>query len=398
MGFDTFGPSVHLYNALIEDLLKNGHIVHIIEMHSSGMDADAPCNLEKHSGFSYETIKSKQVNKHAFVRRYLTGLAYCIKAIPALISNTGYDILFVQSCPWAPIAISFARIFNRAYVIWNIQDMFPGASIANGVVKNKILAWCMFVFHKIAYRFAQHITVISEDMKQKVFEQGVNEEKITMIPDWFDSESVKEIKRQDNLFIKKYNMDEKKFYVQYAGTMGYNFDYKYVIEVASILKDNKDIVFQMIGNGSQKDSFVKEAQKRNLDNIVFLPLEPQSMVSHVYSACSICIIPLPFGVIGNSVPSKAGLLMRCRRPIVTSADLDSHYCETLKENRLGIPCSCFNPQKMAEAIILLKNSPSLREELSNNAQKYALMYYDRKANTKKYESLFQSKLNVTRKK
>lgn len=64
----------------------------------------------------------------------------------------------------------------------------------------------------------------------------------------------------------------------------------------------------MIGFGSQYDQFIAEAKERRLDNIVFYPLEPQPMVPHVYSACSICFIPLKRDIIGNSVPSKAGLL------------------------------------------------------------------------------------------
>lgn len=30
-GFDTNGPSLHLYKALFEDLLKAGHTVHLLE-------------------------------------------------------------------------------------------------------------------------------------------------------------------------------------------------------------------------------------------------------------------------------------------------------------------------------------------------------------------------------
>lgn len=58
------------------------------------------------------------------------------------------------------------------------------------------------------------------------------------------------------------------------------------------------------------------------------------MVPHVYSACSVCLIPLPKGVIGNSVPSKAGLLMACHRVIVTSADEGSEYNKMFEREKL----------------------------------------------------------------
>lgn len=43
-----------------------------------------------------------------------------------------------------------------------------------------------------------------------------------------------------------------------------NFDYKMVLRVAEKLKQEKKIVFQMIGQGSQKDDFVHAAQEKSL--------------------------------------------------------------------------------------------------------------------------------------
>ena len=386
-GFDTYGPSRHLYNALIEDLLIEGNKVHLIENHSTGNDPDAPASLLSYDGFSYEVICSKPVAKRAFVKRYLVGVKYCIDSIPVLKKQRGFDVLLLQSCPWAPIAITFAKRYVNTPIVWNIQDMFPGASIANGVMNKKWMQWFFYQFHKIAYKKAEHISVISEDMKKKVMEQGVPAEKITVIPDWYDDKSVKEIPWEENLFVKKYGLQKSIFYVQYAGTMGFNFDYKMVIKVAELLKDEEDIVFQMIGFGSQKDDFIAAAKEKELNNIVFLPLEPQEMVSHVYSACSICLIPLPRGVIGNSVPSKAGLLMACRRVIVNSVDEDSDYYKMFEREKIGVAVSNINPDAVAAAILKMRDNPELRNEYAENAKEFSFGIYSRKINTEKHIDL-----------
>lgn len=386
-GFDTYGPSRHLYHALIEDLLMQGHTVHLIENHSTGIDPDAPEDLLAFDTFSYETVSSSTVEKKAFVKRYLTGVKYCFDCIPAFKKQKGFDVMMVQSCPWAPFAVSFAKKYVKIPTVWNIQDMFPGASIANGVMDKKWMQNFFYRFHKIAYRKADHISVISEDMKRKVIEQGVAAEKITVIPDWYDDKSVKEIHWEDNLFVKKYNMRKDTFYVQYAGTMGFNFDYRMVIKVAELLRDEKDILFQMIGFGSQRDDFEKAVQEKELDNIVFLPLEPQEMVPHVYSACSVCLIPLPRGVIGNSVPSKAGLLMACHRVIVNSVDEDSDYYQMFEREQVGISASNTDPQAVATAILKMRDNPELREQYAENAKKFSLGFYSRTVNTQKHIDL-----------
>lgn len=388
-GFDTYGPSRHLYNALIEDLLAQGHVVHLIESHSTGKDPDAPDNLLAFENFTYETINSAVVEKKAFVKRYLTGVRYCFDSIPVFKKQKCFDVMMVQSCPWAPFAVFFAKRYVKIPTVWNIQDMFPGASIANGVMNKKWMQKIFYCFHKIAYKKADHISVISEDMKQKVIEQGVSPDRITSIPDWYDDKSVKEIPWEENLFVKKYNMRKDIFYVQYAGTMGFNFDYRMVIKVADLLRDHKNIVFQMIGFGSQKEDFIKAATEKSLDNIVFLPLEPQEMVPHVYSACSICLIPLPKGVIGNSVPSKAGLLMACRRVIVNSVDEESDYYKMFEREQIGIAASNSDPQAVANAILKMRDNPELRERYAENAKKFSLKFYARTVNTKRHIDLLK---------
>ena len=50
-GFDTYGPSRHLYHALIEDLLAKGHTIHLIENHSTGKDPDAPAEFVTNDRF-----------------------------------------------------------------------------------------------------------------------------------------------------------------------------------------------------------------------------------------------------------------------------------------------------------------------------------------------------------
>lgn len=387
-GFDAFSPSLHLYNALIQDLLDKGHRVHLIESRSLGINPDIPEHLAARENFSYEVVPIAAPEKHQFARRYLAGVKYCFRNISVFRRNKGFDVMMVQSCPWAPFAVTFAKKYLKCPVIYNSQDMFPGSSIASGAMRQKWMQKIFFAMQKIAYKKADWITVISEDMKQKVMEQGVPAEKIQVIVNWYDDQLVREIPWEDNLFVKKYAMDREKFYVQYAGTMGFVFDYNMVLETAKRLQSHTDIVFQMIGQGSQKQAFMDAAREAGLSNIVFYELEPQHMVPHVYSACSVCMIPLKKGIIGNSVPSKAGLLMACRRVIVTSADMDSDYADMFRREEMGIACSYDAPDAMAEAILRLKNDRELLDRYGERAREFGKAYYSRAVNTALYEELY----------
>lgn len=389
-GFDTYGPSRHLYHALIEDLLSDGNEILLIESHSTGNDPDVPDSFLAFHSFSYITIKRKVVKKRAFVRRYLNELLYvkkCKRFLKKL--KTKYDAVLIQSLVCAPFLIPAVKRITKTKVLWNIQDMFPGASIANGVLKNKFLQKFFYNLHLKAYSSADYITVISEDMFDKVVEQGFDKERIEVIYDWFDDTSVRLIPWDENIFVKKYNLNPDLFYVQFAGTMGFNFDYRMVLKIATELKNEKNIVFQMIGFGSQMDIFMSKAKTLGLDNVVFLPLQKQEMVSHVYSAASIGLIPLPFGVIGNSVPSKIGLLMACKKAVVTTADGKSKYIKMINDNKIGFGFSTDSAKDVARAIIQLRDDANLLKELGQNGYDYGKTIYSRSYNTQKYIKLFK---------
>ncbi|WP_066633859.1 glycosyltransferase family 4 protein [Desulfolucanica intricata] len=383
-GFDTPGPSNHLISSLIEDLLENNFEVTLIQSRRKRLNDDIPDNLKNQQKLHVETVDRKIVPKSAFVRRYIEEAFYAFRCFNKWRKMNFIDAVFVQSCPTVIFSIVLLKIFMKRPILYSVQDMWPGSAVNSGVLKNKLVANFFYILQKIAYNFSDIITVISEDMKTKVLEQGVSEEKVYTIVNWFDDRTVHEVPWGENRFVKKYNLDKDKFYVQYAGTMGYVFDYKMVLNVAEKLRSYKDIEFHMIGQGSQKDSFINDAKIQGLDNIKFFPLEPQHMVSDVYSACSVCLIPLKRGIIGNSVPSKAGLLMACNRAIINSVDDDSDYYRMFNENKIGISVSNKNPDAVVEAILELYNNKERRELYAKNGQKFGESYYARSVNTKKF--------------
>lgn len=398
-GFDRFTPNNHIYTAIIRDLVADGFQVKLIESNFREKDRtkDDPhgnmLELEAENLNRYYIV-TKKVLKHKFVKRYIEGVMYTRRS-RKLFRKLAQDVdmVLVGSCPTSYFQLRMARKNYKGPIIYNIQDMFPGSTIAVGAMPNKLMQRFFIWFQKKAYKRVDHFTVISEDMKTKLMDQGVNGDKITVVYNWFDETYTEEVPWEMNSFVKKYNMDKEKFYVQYAGGMGYVFDYMAIINAAEKLRGYHDIEFQMVGQGSLLNSFITEKERRGLDNIVFLPLQPQNTVAHVYSAATVELIPLVRDLIGNSVPSKAGQLMACKRPIINSVDEDSYYYQIFPENNIGISVSNFDNDGLVEAILKLYNDRELGIQMGLNGYRYGREIYSRTYNTNKYIALFEKLKN-----
>ena len=112
------------------------------------------------------------------------------------------------------------------------------------------------------------------------------------------------------------------------------------------------------------------------------------MVSDVYSACSVCYIPLKKGIIGNSVPSKAGLLMACKKPIITSVDEGSDYYNMIN-SFAGIAVSDSEPDDVVKAILYMKEKPEMCTSFGIRGYEYGHELYSRSNGMKKYIQLFE---------
>lgn len=394
-GFDTQNGTNHLALTMIDEFLSSGIKTYLVTSHSLGLYEDIPALLKDRDGFSYDIIRRPVVSKTNFIQRYWDGLTYslrCMKAWKKKIRDI--DVVILQSTPTAFFSAILLRWFGGKPIIYNCFDVFPDGAYACGAIGSRLLYSILRKMQHVLYNCCERIVVISSDMKRTFVNQGIPEDKLIEIRNWYDEKFVRPVEFSKNRFAQKYQLSDRNFYVQYAGNYGFNFDYKLVIEVADLLSGFGDIVFQMVGTGAFEKDFKREVEARGLRNVVFYPWQPLDMISDVYSACSVQFIPLAKGVIFNSFPSKGSLLMACGKAIVCATECESDYYKMVNANEIGICVPNTSPQKAADAILSLYRSPERLRQIGENARVFGAKYYSSTHNVRKYIRIVRERSNV----
>ena len=387
-GFDTTNGTNHLALTTMHALLDNGIEVYLITSHSKGLFPDIPDSIKNRQGFTYSIIPRNKVEKRNFIQRYRDGLGYAIRASKEWRKYVNdIDAVILQSTPSVFLSAFLLHKYLKKPVIYNNFDIFPDGPYLFGAINNKVVYAILLILQNYVYKTSDKIVVISEDMRQSFLKKHIKEEKLITIPNWYDSTTVKEVSQSDNQFIKKYDIDRSKFIVQYAGNIGYTFNYHAVIEVAKLLKGNDNIEFHMIGTGGFEEDFKRDASENNLDNIRFFPWQESSIINDVYSACDIEFIPLSKGVIWTSFPSKCTLLMACGRTFVCMCEKKSDFYRFVNTEKVGICVARTDYQKAAEMIQKLADSKDKHELLEHNAKVCGEKYYSSAVNAIKYVNL-----------
>lgn len=368
-GFDTASPNNQMAEQLIDGFLKLGHSVHLVQSERKHEYEILPKTLVDRDGFTSDTLRRKVIDKSNFIKRYLDEAKYAFQMLPYARKHRDCDVVFLQSCPTVFFQEVLLKIFVRKPVLYNVYDVWPGQTKSLNI--NKVIYAGMDLLSRFAYRMSSAVVVLSEDMVEACAKAGCAREKLHIVPPWYDDRREYNIDWKNNKFVEKFGITKDKFYVQFAGSIGLQFNWKTMFEVAKLLKDEPDIAIQIVGDGCVKRQFMETVEANGLSNVEFYPLQPVDMVPDVYSAGDVCLIPLRREVIYTGTPSKMPILLACGKAIVSSVEKDSLYAAMVKREDLGICVEIDNAEELATAIRELHGDRSRLDYLCRHGRAYA---------------------------
>lgn len=166
-----------------------------------------------------------------------------------------------------------------------------------------------------------------------------------------------------------YKENEKKFVILYFGTFIPLHGVEVIIKAAKILENNSDIVFKFCGKGQTKDSIENEAEKYHLKNVEFLGFVEDAILQKNIADSDVCL-----GIFGKStkaeivVTHKVYQILCSQKPLIT---MDS---KAIREINLENSRDCIlvpkqDPNKLAEAVLFLKNNEQKRKQIAMQGRK-----------------------------
>ncbi len=269
------------------------------------------------------------------------------------------DVIYGSSTPPTQ-GIFCARLKNKLSkrygknvpIVYNLQDVFPDSLLTTGLTHKGSSIWKIGrKIEDFTYRNANQIIVISESMKRNIMEKGVPEEKITVVPNWIDTEAVKPVPKEANKLFEEFGIDPKKFIVLYAGNFGAAQGADVALKAAELLKGNTDIQFVIFGGGAEFGAAKQYVQEHQLNNVIINDLLPQDRVSEVYSLGDVALITCKKGVGTSGMPSKTWSIMACNTPIIAAFDMDSELHEILEDSGAGVCVPAEDVEALKSAIL-----------------------------------------------
>lgn len=366
-------------------------------MHNMDIDLiiDDSLYIERqYDDLNFVHIKTRRYKKND-LNRVLGLIQFPLRFLKVAKKYQAPDIIIqTATVPFGNIIYRYARKVNAKYIV-EVLDLWPETFVDLGVLshKNPILHFS-YKAEKWLYTKADEVVFSMEGGREYIIDkkwdtgQGgtIDLRKVHYINNGVDLSDFDQYKAEFELVDSDLEDGTKKKVI-YLGSIRLANNLQKLIDAAILLKEHKEVVFFLYGDGDDRAPLEKYCKDKGVDNVFFKEkwIDPK-YVPYILSQATINILnymPGNFGKYGGS-QSKMFQYMASGKPICSN--LNMMYCLINKYN-LGVAREYESSQAYADAILrLLELSEEDYDAMCSRSRK-AAVEFDYKNLTNKLISL-----------
>jgi colanic acid biosynthesis glycosyl transferase WcaI len=172
----------------------------------------------------------------------------------------------------------------------------------------------------------------------------------------------------------------------YAGNVGLSQSLDIVLECASALAYEEDLVFVINGQGAARAELERNA--RGLSNVRFVDMQPPERLPELLAAADIHLVPLRKGLARSSMPSKTYSILAAARPLVASVDAGSEVTRVLERSEGGVAVPPEDAEALTKAVRSLLDAPEETSRMGEAGRAWVESWASPAAVAESYERLF----------
>ncbi len=330
-------------------------------------------------------VKDKYSHFLSYTRRVISFLTFVLSACIGIVRLKKPDIIFASSTPLTVSIIGFVgKIFFKVPFVFEVRDLWPEYIEDYGITKNRAIIRLLEEFSCITYKGCQKIIVTSPTMIERIANKyNIDQEKISCIPIGTDLYLAKNVNSELCAQYKiKYDLSNK-FIIGYAGTVGFIHNVSYILELAEILKNHKDIIFLIVGEGNEKQQLREKVKFKKLQNVYFLDKVPKKNLFSILSLFDLTVVTTrPYNKKGeqhinayDNFSNKFFDYLASSKPVLINSY--GVIAEYLKKYQCGKLLDPLDINSAVQTILNLKSNPALLRLMGKNARSLSEKEFDR---------------------
>ena len=345
---------------------------------------------EEIGGIKIHRLKYIQTGRAGFLGRIINYFSFTFMVLLHILSIAKYKAVVVYSNPpILPWIASWAKVLFGTKLIFVSYDLYPEvATVTNTLREGNIICRLMNHINRCVFRRADSVVALSSEMKEFILKnREISEEKVTVIPNWYEDRGALFRDLTDNRFRE---MTAGKYVVSYFGNMGTMQDMDTILGAIRELREEKDIFFLFAGHGNKMERLKTIVAEEKIPNIVIHDFLHGKDFQDALAISDCALVSLEKGATGLCVPSKTYSYMMQGIPLLAIMD-DSDIVRDI-EKGAGLWVRNGEPEQLAQAIRSLRSDSERQKAMRQICRRIYLENYTTEICTQKYVTLFRQLL------
>ena len=343
---------------VITELLRNDFDLTVITSSYNINDHNRNSKyIEYDDGIKIVRLPLAQGGKNGFIGRALSETMFAFRSVFAAIKYVDRKSLVFAAGPphFFGLIIPFIKLFKSSPCLALLTDMFPDVLFDMGIVKSEFLKRIVKHICIKTYKDADHIMVITNQLRERLIEYSIEESKISVIELAVDTQIFSPAHTKEYLELGIPHL-KNKFVVLYSGSFNTMYDFDILLNAAryfALKLENNDIQFLIRGDGEQRNYLLKSVSELAVKNVTVLgPVNDTETVVSFINSASVCVVPVRDSKsIHMTHPSKIFEYWACEKPVIcTSRD---ELADLIERSKAGCVVEPGDVEGMINSILSL---------------------------------------------
>jgi colanic acid biosynthesis glycosyl transferase WcaI len=278
----------------------------------------------------------------------------------------------------------------RVPFIFDVEDLQPDAAIELGMMQKGRISDVLYAVEWDSYRRAALISTLTEGMRQRIADKGIDAGKIVLFPPRADA-SLYGLRQRvsPDRFRQRYGL-EGKLIISHSGNMGVKQGLGVVLEAAEHSRERRDLCYLFVGDGAMRTQLEEQARLRGLENVRFLPLLNDDEFAEMLAATDVALVTQQKIVSDIVFPSKTVTLLSAGCPVIASVNAASEVASAVRRSSAGVVIEPERSDLLWQAIEEMVANPERLAAMSLEAEKFARQSWDESITLPRMEEHFLS--------
>lgn len=360
-----------MYTSLVREFKRNGHSVYpvaplIPEYNHTG--------LYEENGVKVLRVKTLDLFDNNLFKKGVANLSLSFlykKAIKKYWRDLRIDVIVVPtpSVLFADVVTEMAGHY-KAKVYLMLKDIFPQNAVDLGMMKKNGLIYRYFRSkEKKLYKSAEWIGCTSQGNIDYLLAHNQVTTKVHILNNCSEPIALNIDDDLKNKVRKEYGLRDN-FVVVFGGNMGKPQQLENVILLAKSCEVFPDVIFLIIGKGTQLSRLKDLVENEQLHNVKLIDKLPLLKYRELVSSCDIGLISLHKNFTVPNTPYKLNDYFALHLPVLASIDHGTDLGKILVENEAGLYAYADKPDNLFEQFKRLYLNADLRKKMGYNGNKF----------------------------